>query len=507
MICTECKQEQGYFRCLDCSTQPLFCRSCCRVSHQRLHTHRIQCWNGKYFRTSALWETGLIFNLCHGGNPCPGLVESEMEEHARQDKDWHTNALRTAGLSASGLGVATGHNPATCTADDLPVGDTPSRGSPLGHHARGNLNSEGLSVGETLSRGSTLGDQQDRGDSNSEGLAIGDTPSRGSTPGRQQTRGSEDAGQCIAVSGPPLEQLSTVESGMAPNNDTSGAGGPELTARLRMAALELFDDEKGEVDNDEDYDSEDIDTLVDPEGPEQDLHDEDAENVNDHASDEYYERIKGMSTPPHPEADDQLGNPFVIIVDTNGLHYLPIHYCMCPTAQPRDEQLLQERLFPSSFTSIKTVFTFRVLDDFRMANLCCKSSCYQYFLKLRRLTCPTFPKSVPVSYQSSLELTATHTPKLKNRYRELIRVSRQWRNLELRKSFGFGHEDRSPKAGEMAYGCASCPQQGTNLPENWKDDPDQYVISVIIMQNFATFCAEKFLQGSSVPMEISRQIT
>lgn len=29
----------------------------------------------------------------------------------------------------------------------------------------------------------------------------------------------------------------------------------------------------------------------------------------------------------------------------------------------------------------------------------------------------------------------------------------------------------------MAYGCASCPQPGINLPDNWENDPDQYVVS------------------------------
>ena len=102
MTCIECKQDQGYFRCLDCSSRPLLCRTCCRVGHRRLHTHRIQCWNGKYFRTSALWETGLIFNLCHDGNPCPRLAESEMAENYRQDREWNSTANGDGNAASDG---------------------------------------------------------------------------------------------------------------------------------------------------------------------------------------------------------------------------------------------------------------------------------------------------------------------------------------------------------------------------------------------------------------------
>ncbi|EDQ98237.1 uncharacterized protein LACBIDRAFT_336148 [Laccaria bicolor S238N-H82] len=34
-----------------------------------------------------------------------------------------------------------------------------------------------------------------------------------------------------------------------------------------------------------------------------------------------------------------------------------------------------------------------------------------------------------------------------------------------------------PKAGEMAYGCASCAQPGVNLPMNWKEDPHPEVFT------------------------------
>jgi hypothetical protein len=56
---------------------------------------------------------------------------------------------------------------------------------------------------------------------------------------------------------------------------------------------------------------------------------------------------------------------------------------------------------------------------------------------------------------------------MKDRYRELIRVSRQWRHLKQMKWHGFGHEpDRIPTPGSLAIFCPSCPQPGLNLPSN-----------------------------------------
>ena len=79
--------------------------------------------------------------------------------------------------------------------------------------------------------------------------------------------------------------------------------------------------------------------------------------------------------------------------------------------------------------------------------------------------------------------------------------------MELRKSFGFGHEDRSPKAEEMSYGCASCPQPGTNLPDNWKEDLDQYVVYLNAIENFVKLSPEMCSPGFSVWMGTSLRIT
>ncbi|KAG1855625.1 hypothetical protein DFJ58DRAFT_716195 [Suillus subalutaceus] len=50
-----------------------------------------------------------------------------------------------------------------------------------------------------------------------------------------------------------------------------------------------------------------------------------------------------------------------------------------------------------------------------------------------------------------------------DRYRELMRVARQWRKLKLLKWNGFGHENKDTKPGDLALFCLACPQPGINL--------------------------------------------
>ncbi|KAG2048899.1 hypothetical protein BDR06DRAFT_984585 [Suillus hirtellus] len=102
-------------------------------------------------------------------------------------------------------------------------------------------------------------------------------------------------------------------------------------------------------------------------------------------------------------------------------------------------------MFPVSFVCLKTAFMFALLDNFIWDNVECGTSALNCCSKLRWMTSSVFPHSVP------------------DRYRELMRVSRQWRQLKLLKWHGFGHERREPHDGELALFCPSCPQPGINV--------------------------------------------
>jgi len=156
-----------------------------------------------------------------------------------------------------------------------------------------------------------------------------------------------------------------------------------------------------------------------------------------------------------PPTEDSLGGRYLVIVDSSGIHRLSVLYCGCTGSGPEDEQLFGAQFFPATFTSVATVFSFQVLNDFRADNLECKTTPYQFYQKLRRVTNASFPKAVP------------------NRYAELRRVSRQWRQLSKQKWYGMQYDDSKRGPGEMALFCAACPQPGVNLKPVWIEDKNK----------------------------------
>ena len=105
---------------------------------------------------------------------------------------------------------------------------------------------------------------------------------------------------------------------------------------------------------------------------------------------------------------NMLNNPYVRVVHTNGIHYLPLVTCACHGADAVHADLIYNLLVPASFSRYRTLFTVAMLDDFRILNLECKASAYQYFQQLRCLTCP-------MDLNRVLDL-----------YHELLRISRLW---------------------------------------------------------------------------------
>ena len=160
------------------------------------------------------------------------------------------------------------------------------------------------------------------------------------------------------------------------------------------------------------------------------------------------------------------GNPWLTVVDTTGIHQIRAQYCRCSQSSyiPEYLQLLELGLYPASITQPRTVFTFRVLDDYDLLNLETKATPQRYLAKLQRLTTSLFPDALP------------------DRYRELLRVIRQWRNLKQRKSAGIAYSTPSEiSPGGLALFCPACPQPGINLPDGWKDDPNPYDAALVFI--------------------------
>uniref|UniRef100_A0A8H7XMY7 CxC2-like cysteine cluster KDZ transposase-associated domain-containing protein n=1 Tax=Psilocybe cubensis TaxID=181762 RepID=A0A8H7XMY7_PSICU len=156
---------------------------------------------------------------------------------------------------------------------------------------------------------------------------------------------------------------------------------------------------------------------------------------------------------------DGLNNAYIRAIHTNGVHHLAMVYCVCHGANNLPLDLIASRLLPTSFHRIRTVFSAQLLDYFCLSNLELKASAYQFYSLIRRVTNPMFPSSV-------VDL-----------YNEFRRMSRLWRWMKKLKWSGFaGHNERAVLSfgtGDLGIFCPACPQPGVNLPDNWREDPNQ----------------------------------
>ncbi|PPQ96302.1 hypothetical protein CVT26_005638 [Gymnopilus dilepis] len=149
--------------------------------------------------------------------------------------------------------------------------------------------------------------------------------------------------------------------------------------------------------------------------------------------------------------DDAFGNPIITVIHSNGFHALPAVQCNCEGPGFALDEFIGAGLLPASYDKIKTVATFQCLEDFRLCNLEAKTTAYQYHNLLRRRSNPSAPNTTV------------------DRYQILQRLSREWRSLKKLKFHGFADAPDRPAVGDLALFCPTCPQEGVNLPDNWRD--------------------------------------
>ncbi|KAJ7710868.1 hypothetical protein B0H17DRAFT_1324341 [Mycena rosella] len=148
----------------------------------------------------------------------------------------------------------------------------------------------------------------------------------------------------------------------------------------------------------------------------------------------------------------------MILGDHNGFHDVKVDACGCvgdrgSRAPELWEQLMLVGLFPASFNSPKTVFTWRVMKQFHIHCLASKKSAYDYVKALCKLTDNAFATQI------------------KDRYREFQFAYRIWRYLALERRTGqataHGIDPHVPhrNAGSLTVRCPACPEVGFNITE------------------------------------------
>ncbi|KAK0227744.1 hypothetical protein IW262DRAFT_1445677 [Armillaria fumosa] len=128
-------------------------------------------------------------------------------------------------------------------------------------------------------------------------------------------------------------------------------------------------------------------------------------------------------------------------------------------------QLLRCGWYPASQQVVKTCATFRLLEMFHLLSLVSKTSTYDFYRTLERMS----------------DNTGLNTPP--SRRAALMHMLIQWG--------GRAHDVTGPegtKPGELAVLCPSCPRPGINLPSDWDQAPPHlkflYLLLICIDANF-----------------------
>ncbi|KAI0047219.1 hypothetical protein FA95DRAFT_1465725, partial [Auriscalpium vulgare] len=69
--CWKTAEAKGEYRCTDCTSDRLLCGQCIVAEHQQLPLHRLEYWNGSFFKKVSLLSLGFCLFLGHEGHCCP----------------------------------------------------------------------------------------------------------------------------------------------------------------------------------------------------------------------------------------------------------------------------------------------------------------------------------------------------------------------------------------------------------------------------------------------------
>ncbi|KAJ7429368.1 hypothetical protein B0H11DRAFT_1768371 [Mycena galericulata] len=178
---------------------------------------------------------------------------------------------------------------------------------------------------------------------------------------------------------------------------------------------------------------------------------------------------------------------FVVLHD-NGIHEVAVDFCGCENelvAGPPDIQLLRAGWFPATHERPQTCATLVVLEKYHLETLQAKTTMYDFYGVLEKLT----------------DNTGIKPP---DRYHEWIRMCREYRHLMLLKRGGraSSYATGGPAAtglGELAIQCPACPRPGVNLPEGWEDaSPEERFLYTLFLALDACFRLKRRLVSSEL---------
>ncbi|KAJ7120873.1 hypothetical protein C8R44DRAFT_623095 [Mycena epipterygia] len=190
------------------------------------------------------------------------------------------------------------------------------------------------------------------------------------------------------------------------------------------------------------------------------------------------------------------GDDFVII-DSHGIHEVALDFCGCGQGGAPTVQLLRAQLYPATTMNPRTAATFAVLRRYHLLSFESKCAAYEFYQSLARETDNMRYKRAkdkkPKKQQAAPQ--EDDEARMKDRYHEFLRMTREWRHVQMLKRAGRGHDPdgvASTKEGECALLCPACPQPGKNLPPDWADAPEekQFLYALFLAMD-ANFCLKR----------------
>ncbi|KAJ7023334.1 hypothetical protein C8F04DRAFT_1271538 [Mycena alexandri] len=146
----------------------------------------------------------------------------------------------------------------------------------------------------------------------------------------------------------------------------------------------------------------------------------------------------------------------MVVMDTEVIQTVNYRYCGCDKADRANnlEQLMRNGWYPATTVDPETCATFGALETFRTLNVVGNINVHDFVGAMERQTDPCQVETVP------------------DRYKAFGRMSRQYSFLKRMKRAGRAHDNgllASTQNGECAVLCWTCPHDGKNLPEGWRD--------------------------------------
>ncbi|KAJ6459360.1 hypothetical protein C8R47DRAFT_1226636 [Mycena vitilis] len=171
----------------------------------------------------------------------------------------------------------------------------------------------------------------------------------------------------------------------------------------------------------------------------------------------------------------------MVVLDHPYVHEVHYRFCDCGKYDTSEtsttlQQLLRNRWYPATVIDPSTCATFTTLETFRLQNVVGNMNVSDFVTAME--------------YQTNA-IGSTGIDRVPPRYKEFMRMSRQWAFLMRMKRAGRGHDKAGVDAtslGEAAVICWACPYDKRNLPDGWRDvDPKWRFLYMLIVALDANF--------------------